>query len=66
MSKKKAWYLDEDILLEGVAVGDRFYPNTKLCGFDIQEFDDAMVNREIFYDLEKAIAVCGNILVIQN
>lgn len=64
MGNKKAWYLDEDILLEGVVVGNEFYPNTRLCGFDIQEFDETMVNREIFFELEKAIAVCGDVPVV--
>ena len=66
MSKKKAWYLDEDILLEGFVLENKFYPNTRLCGFDIQEFDENMIDREIFFDLQKAIAVCGNVLVVQN
>jgi hypothetical protein len=66
MDKKSAWYSDEDLLLEGIVVGNAFYPNTKLCGFDIQEFDETMVNREVFFDLQKAIVVCGDVPVIQN
>lgn len=66
MNIKKAWYLDDGILLEGSVLGNKFYPDSKLCGFDFQEFDDNMINKEIFYDLEKAVFVCGNVPVIKE
>ena len=66
MNKRKAWYLDEDILLEGFVLENEFYPNTKLCGFDIQGFDEDMIDRDLFFDLQKAIAVCGDIPVVSN
>ena len=65
-NRKIAWYLDEDILLEGTAVENVFYPNTKQCGFNIQEFDENMINKEIFFDLDKAISVCGDVPIIRK
>ena len=66
MKKKQiAWYLDEDILLEGTVIENRFLANRNICGFDIQEFDEGMIDKEIFFDLEKAISICGNIPVIK-
>ena len=63
--KKSAWYLDEDVLLEGTVIKNRFYADRNLCGFDIQEFDEDMINKEIFFDLEKAISVCGEVPIIK-
>ena len=65
-SGKTAWYLDEDVLLEGTIKKNRFYPNTKLCGFYAQGFTSEMIDKEIFFDLEKAISVCGDIPIIKN
>ncbi len=66
MDKRKAWYSDDGVLLEGVVLGNRFYPNTKLCGFDVQEFDESVIDREVFFDLQKAIAVCGHLPIVQR
>jgi len=65
-SGKTAWYLDEDVLLEGTIKKNRFYPNTKSCGFYVQEYTSEMIDKEIFFDLEKAISVCGDIPIIKN
>ena len=64
-NKKTAWYLDEDVLLEGTVIKNRFYADRNICGFDIQEFDEDMIDKEIFFDLEKAISVCGEVPVIK-
>ena len=64
-NKQVAWYLDEDILLEGTVIENRFFADRNICGFDIQEFDEGMIDKEIFFDLEKAISICGNIPVIK-
>ena len=64
-SGKTAWYLDEDVLLEGTIKKNRFYPNTS-CGFYAQEYTSEMIDKEIFFDLEKAISVCGDIPIIKN
>ena len=65
MNKKPAWYLDEDVLLEGTVLENRFYADRNVCGFDIQEFDENMIDKEIFFDLEKAISVCGEVPIIK-
>lgn len=64
MDKRKAWYLDDGILIEGFVLGNQFYPNTKLCGFDVQEFDNSRVDREVFFDLQKAIVVFGHLPIV--
>ena len=64
-NKKTAWYLDEDVLLEGTVIKNRFYADRNICGFDIQEFDEDMIDKEIFFDLEKAISVCGEVPIIK-
>ncbi|MBQ2827898.1 MAG: hypothetical protein IJF20_01515 [Clostridia bacterium] len=64
MNEKVAWYLDEDVLLKGKVYKNRFYPDTNKCGFSIQEFDSDMIDKEIFFDLEKAVSVCGDIPII--
>lgn len=61
-----AWYLDEDVLLEGTVIHNRFYPDTDKCGFHVQAFDADMVDTEIFFDLDKARSVCGDIPVIRK
>ncbi len=65
-NKKVAWYLDEDVLLKGTVEKNRFYPDTNQCGFHIQEFDSNMIDKEIFFDLEKALAVCGDVPIIDT
>ncbi len=64
-NKQIAWYLDEDILLEGTVIGNLFLADRNICGFDIQEFDEDMIDKEIFFDLEKAFSICGKIPVIK-
>jgi len=64
-NKKTAWYLDEDVLLEGTVIKNRFYADRNICGFDIQEFDEDMIDKEIFFSLEKAISVCGEVPIIK-
>ena len=64
-NKQIAWYLDEDVLLEGTVIGNRFLVDRNICGFDIQEFDEDMIDKEIFFDLEKAFSICGKIPVIK-
>lgn len=65
-NKTTAWYLDEDILLEGKVINNRFYPNTNMYGFRVQEFDKSMIDKEIFFELEKAFSICGDIPVIKD
>ena len=64
--KKLAWYLDEDVLLEGTVRKNKFYPDTDECGFHVQAFDADMLDTEIFFDLDKARSVCGDLPVIRK
>ena len=53
------------MLLEGTVIKNSFYADRNCCGFDIQEFDEDMIDREIFFDLKKAVSVCGDIPVVK-
>lgn len=60
--KRKAWYLDENILLEGYTDKRGFHPNRDIqCGFGSQGFGVKSIGKEIFYSLDEAIKVCGEI-----
>lgn len=65
-NRKAAWYLDEDVLLEGTVRKNKFYPDTDECGFHVQAYDADMLDREIFFDLDMARSVCGDIPVIRK
>jgi len=62
--KRKAWYLDEDVLLEGYTDKRGFHPDNFACGFGTQGFTKVMIGKEIFFDLDEALRVCGNVEVI--
>ena len=50
--KRKAWYLDEDILIEGYTDKYGFHPNPGIpCGFDTQKFTKKMIGEKIFYNI---------------
>ncbi len=65
-NRKIAWYLDEDVLLEGTVKRNTFYPNADKCGFHAQDFDKDMIDKEIFFDLDEAISVCGDVPIIED
>lgn len=51
--KRKAWYLDEDILIEGYTDKHGFHPNPGIpCGFDTQKFTKKMIGEKIFYNID--------------
>lgn len=65
--KRKAWYLDEDVLLEGYTDKHGFHPNSGIeCGFGTQKFSKKDIGKVIFYNLGKAIKVCGYVEVVSN
>ena len=64
-NSKTAWYLDGDVLLEGAVIKNSFYADRNICGFDLQGFDEDMIDREIFFDLKKAVSVCGDIPIVK-
>ena len=64
--KKTAWYLDDDVLLEGYVIKNCFYPYTEQCGFHSQNFTPDMIDKEIFFDPATALSVCGDVPVIKK
>ena len=59
----KAWLLDEDYLLEGEIKDNIFYPYADVKW--VQEVYDEIIDKELFYDLDRAKATVGDILVIK-
>ncbi|MBQ9083472.1 MAG: hypothetical protein IJY28_08240 [Clostridia bacterium] len=55
-----AWLMDDDILLKGTVLRNKFYPQTKRCGFSVQLFDRTDIGRTVFFDLQGVKAVCGD------
>lgn len=53
--KRKAWLLDDGILLEGYTLKRRFIPSYKGCGFDYQEICSKDIGKILFYDKEEVI-----------
>jgi len=49
--KRKAWLLDEDILLMGYTTKKKFVPIDKLCGFSYQRFCKKDINKILFYSV---------------
>lgn len=67
-SMKKAWYLDEDVLLVGTVEGNSFFPEDggRYCGFYRQEFEPEDIGITVFFDLTEALALCGDVPVIDS
>ena len=64
--ERKAWYVDEDVVLEGYADKRGFHPNEGIqCGFDTQRFTKRMIGKKVFYDLTTVQRVVGDIEVIR-
>jgi hypothetical protein len=65
---KKAWYLDEDVLLEGTVERNSFFPEDGgwYCGFSRQDFEPEDVGVTVFFDLAEALARCGDVPVIDS
>lgn len=64
---RKAWYLDEDVLIEGFTDKRGFHPNYGVeCGFGTQIFSKRDIGIVIFYMLEEAYKVCGDVEVISS
>lgn len=51
--KRKAWYLDEDVLLEGYVDKYGFHPNKNIqCGFSVQKIKKRDIGKRVFYNLD--------------
>lgn len=68
MSKKytrKAYLLDEDVLIEGYVCKRIFYPNKGIqCGFSYQKTNTKDVNKILFYSLADASKKLGKVEVV--
>lgn len=53
--KKKAWLIDEDIILDGYVVKRKFIPNNKGCGFSYQKINKKDIGKILFYDKQDAL-----------
>lgn len=53
--KRKAWLLDDGILLEGYTSKRGFIPNNKGCGFSNQEIRKKDIGKILFYSKEEVI-----------
>lgn len=62
--QRKAWYLDEDILLEGYTDKRGFHPNSFAGGFSLSLIRKQMIGKIIFYDLDEAKQKLGDIEVV--
>lgn len=52
--KRKAYLLDEDILIEGYTAKGKFYPNYGVqCGFSYQIIRKKDIGKEVFYSKEQ-------------
>ncbi|MBR5632850.1 MAG: hypothetical protein IKW68_02640 [Clostridia bacterium] len=60
------WLLDEDVFLLGKVRNGKFYPDSDKCGFYSQSIDSTMYGRSLFESLDDAIAVCGELPVIES
>lgn len=59
---RQAWYLDEDVLLEGYTDDMTFYPRQpNKCGFDAQRYTKKDINMTVFHNLDKAVLVCSQV-----
>lgn len=62
--KRKAWCLDEDVLVEGYVDKYGFHANSLACGWNLQIVNKKMINKTIFYNLEQAKKKLGNLEVV--
>lgn len=58
--KRKAWCLDEDVLIAGYVDKYGFHANSLALGWNLQKINKKMINKEIFYNLENAKKILGN------
>jgi hypothetical protein len=54
------WLLDDNILLKGTVLRNKFYPQNESCGFSVQLFNRTEIGRTVFFDLQEAKTVCGD------
>lgn len=57
--KRKAWLVDDGILLEGYVAKRKFYLNSFSCGFSFQRIKKKDIGKILFYDKQEAINKTG-------
>jgi len=57
--ERKAWLVDDDVLLGGYVTKRKFYPNDGGCGFSYQKTHKKDIGKILFYDREVAIYKTG-------
>lgn len=61
--KRKAWLLDDRILIEGYTTKRRFIPNNKGVGFSYEKIHVRDIGMILFYNKEQVekmgFAICG-------
>lgn len=62
--RRKAWCLDEDVLMEGYVDKYGFHANSLVLGWNLQIVNKKMIGKTIFYSLEQAKRKLGNLEVI--
>jgi hypothetical protein len=53
--KRKAWLLDDDVLLTGYTAKHKFVPDNKGCGFSYQEIQKKDIGKILFYNKDEVI-----------
>ena len=54
--KRRAWLLDDGVLLEGYTAKRKFYPEFScLCGFSYQKIRKKDIGKILFYDIQQVI-----------
>lgn len=48
--KRRAWLLDDGIILSRYTAKRKFYPNNLGCGFNSQKFKRKDINKTIFFN----------------
>lgn len=57
--KRKAWLIDNGILLSGYIAKHRFIPDEKNCGFSYQKINKKDIGKILFYNKQEAIYKTG-------
>lgn len=63
--KRKAYYIDEDIVIEGYKDKRGFHPNKNIeCGFGTQKTTKRDIGKQLFFSLTDLRQLCGNLEII--
>ena len=57
--QRKAYLVDDGVLLGGYVIKRKFYPNDGGCGFSYQVIHRKDIGKILFYDMKEAINKTG-------